>query len=139
MLVVTSVLLIKVNGNMKKLLFVFLLFIVTLQSIAQATYHAIAVTYGVWDSYTQTYDWDDKVAVDIPITVKGNFVNVYSNVPQTFRILGEGEDLDAHTMQWYAIDQDGDHCHVRFSNIDGNFFMSISYANLCYFYRLQTY
>jgi hypothetical protein len=124
---------------MKKLLFLFLLLVVTLQSIAQDTYHAVTYTYGVWDSYTQTYDWNDKIAVSIPVTVKGNFVNIYSNVPQTFRILGEGEDLDASTIQWYAIDQDGDHCHVRFSNINGNFYMSISYANLCYFYRLENY
>ena len=124
---------------MKKLIFVLLFFIASLCSIAQDTYHAVTLTYGVWDVYKQAYKWDDIVYVDIPVNISGNFINIYSQRQQTFRILGEGEDLDAHTVQWYAIDQDGDHGHVRFTNLDGNFYMSISYSNICYYYRLENY
>ncbi len=124
---------------MKKLLFILLFAIITLVAKSQDTYHAVTLTYGVWDAYKEAYKWDDVAAVDLPVTVKGNIINVYSQRQQTFRILDEGKDLDAYSIQWYAIDQDGDKCHVRFTNLDGNFFMAISYSNICYYYRLESY
>lgn len=124
---------------MKKIIFILLFLVASLCSIAQDTYHAITLTYGVWDTYKQVYKWDDIVAADIPVTVKGNIINVYSQRVQTFRTLDEGKDLDAYTIQWYAIDQDGNHCHVRFTSMDGNFYMAISYSNICYFYKLEEY
>lgn len=124
---------------MKKLIFVLLLLVTSLCSMAQDTYHAVTLTYGVWDSYRQVYKWDDVVAVDLPVTIKGNIIDVYSQRHQVFRILDEGKDLDAYTIQWYAIDQDGDHCHIKFSNLEGTFFMAISYSNICYYYRIENY
>jgi hypothetical protein len=90
---------------MKKLLFVLLFAVTSLIAVAQDTYHAVTLTYGVWDSYKEKYKWDDVISVDLPVTIKGNFINVYSQKPQTFRILDDGENLDAYTIQWYAIDQ----------------------------------
>lgn len=124
---------------MKKIIFILLFLVASLCSIAQDTYHAVTLTYGVWDTYKQQYKWDEAEYVDLPVTIKGNFISIYSQRPQTFRILDGGTDLDANTIQWYAIDQDGDHCHVRFSNIEGRFYISISYSNICYFYRLENY
>jgi hypothetical protein len=124
---------------MKKLLFVLLFAVTSLIAVAQDTYHAVTLTYGVWDSYKEKYKWDDVISVDLPVTIKGNFINVYSQKPQTFRILDDGENLDAYTIQWYAIDQDGINCNVRFTNLDDNFFMSISYSNICYYYRIENY
>jgi hypothetical protein len=124
---------------MKKIIFILLLLVASLCAIAQDTYHAVTLTYGVWDAYKEAYKWDDIVAVDVPVTVKGNFVNIYSQREQHFRIIDDGRDLDAYTIQWYAIDQDGDHCHIRFTNLDGNFFMAISYSNICYYYKLEDY
>ena len=124
---------------MKKLIFIFLFLVASLCSIAQDTYHAVTLTYGVWDAYKEAYKWDDVVRVDVPVTVKGNVINVYSQRVQSFRTLDDGKDLDAYTIQWYAIDQDGDHCHIRFTSYEGSFFMVISYSNICYYYELENY
>jgi hypothetical protein len=124
---------------MKKLIFFLLFIFASICSIAQDTYRAVSLTYGVWDAYKQSYKWDDLVTVDVPVSVKNNVINVYSQKVQTFRILDEGKDLDAYTIQWYAIDQDGDHCHIRFTSLEGNFYMAISYSNICYYYKLEEY
>lgn len=124
---------------MKKLIFFLLFIFASICSIAQDTYRAVSLTYGVWDAYKESYKWDDLVPVDVPVSVKGTVINVYSQRVQTFRTLDEGRDLDAYTIQWYAIDQDGDHCHIRFTSLEGNFFMAISYSNICYYYRLEEY
>jgi hypothetical protein len=124
---------------MKKIIFFLLFILASLCSIAQDTYRAVSLTYGVWDAYKESYKWDDLVPVDVPVTVKGTVINVYSQRVQTFRTLDEGRDLDAYTIQWYAIDQDGDHCHIRFTSLDDNFFMAISYSNICYYYKLEEY
>ncbi len=124
---------------MKKLIFILLFLVASLCSIAQDTYHAVTLTYGVWDSYKEGYKWDDVIVVDLPVSIKDNFINIYSKQIQTFRVLDEGSDVDAYTMQWHAIDQDGSYCNLRFTALEGSFFMAISYSNICYYYRLENY
>ena len=124
---------------MRKKIFVLLFLFASLYTIAQDTYHAVTLTDGVWNTYKEQYKWDDAVVVDLQVTVKGKFVNIYSKKPQAFRILNDGENLDAYSIQWYAIDQDGDHCQLRFTNMDGNFFIAINYSNICYYYKLENY
>lgn len=80
---------------MKKLIFFLLFILASICSIAQDTYRAVSLTYGVWDAYKESYKWDDLVPVDVPVSVKGTVINVYSQRVQTFRTLDEGNDSNA--------------------------------------------
>ena len=123
----------------KKLLFTLLLVAATMQSIAQDTFHAVSLTYGTWITSIEKYRWEEIIAVDIPVTIKGNVISIYSQELQVFRTLDDGVDLDAYTVQWYAIDIEGRNCNVRLTILDDNIFLSVSYSDVCYYYRIESY
>lgn len=125
---------------MKKLVFIFLFILSSLCSIAQMdTYHAVSLRFGTWNPVTEDYIWKPRLDVNIPVTVQDNVINIYSQVHQRFIITSDAKDLDENTIEFSAIDQDGDRCILRFSNISGSFFFTISYSNICYYYKLEEY
>lgn len=123
---------------MKKIIFSLLFYIASFYSIAQGNIHnAHAVRFNYNDG--STFNWDESVTVDIPIVIMDNIINIYTEVPQTFRIAGNAVDVDQFSKQWSAIDGNDVTCSIKFVSINGKFFCYIYYADVAYFYKIEEY
>jgi len=123
---------------MKKLIFSLLFLITTVCSIAQGNSHnAHAIRF----SHTEdnAFNWAESVSVDIPIIITDNILNIYTELPQTYRITGNPVDVDQFSKQWSAIDGNDVTCSIKFVSINSKFFCYIYYADVAYFYRIEEY
>lgn len=123
---------------MKKIIFSLLFCIQSLCLLAQDNAHsAHAVRYNY--SEAGSFNWAESVAVDIPILIMDNIINIYTETPQTYRIDGDAVDIDQYSKQWSALDGNDIACSIKLVAINGKFFCYIYYTDVAYFYRIEEY
>ena len=123
---------------MRKIVFSLFFIIASLCSKAQGNIHyAHAVRYNYSES--NSLDWGESVAVDIPVAIMDKVFNIYTETPQTYRISGDPVDVDNYSKQWSAVDGNDVACSLKFVAINGKFFCYIYYADVAYFYRIEEY
>jgi hypothetical protein len=123
---------------MKKIIFSLLFIITAVCSIAQNNSHSV---HAIRFSHTEddAFNWAESISVDIPIIITDNILNIYTEIPQTFRITGDPLDVDQFSKQWSAIDGNDVTCSIKFVSINAKFFCYIYYADVAYFYRIAEY
>lgn len=123
---------------MKKVIFSLFFVVISLFLKAQQNIHyAHAVRYNYSES--GSLDWAESVAVDIPIAIMDNVLNIYTEIPQTYCITGDPVDIDKFSKQWPALDGNDIACNLKFVTINGKFFCYIYYTDVAYFYRIEEY
>jgi len=122
----------------KKVFFSLLFCIISLCSIAQGNAHsAHAVRYNYSEGGSD--NWTESVAVDIPVLIMDRIINIYTQIPQTYRITGDPVDVDQFSKQWSAIDGNDIACSIKFVAINSKFFCYIYYSDKAFFYRIEEY
>jgi hypothetical protein len=123
---------------MRKVIFSLFFIVASLCLKAQGNIHyAHAVRYN--HSEGSSFNWAESVAVDIPIAIMDKVLNIYTETPQTYRIIGDMVDVDNYSKQWSALDGNDVACSLKLVSINGKFFCYIYYADLAYFYRIEEY
>ncbi len=105
----------------------------------QATYKATEYTFGEWNTYYQKYNWSEKEYVNIPIIVTPKTITIYSKVVQHYKVLSDAVAIDDEITEYYAVDQDGDHCHIWIMVRGTYVSISVKFSNICFFYRIESY
>jgi len=125
---------------MKKATLTLFIAICSLLAVAQQhTYHAVEYTFGEWNTYYQKYNWNEKQYVNIPIVVTPKTITIYSQVVQHYKVLSDAVPIDSEITEYYAVDQDGDHCHIWIMVRGTYVSISVKFSNICFFYRIESY
>jgi hypothetical protein len=125
---------------MKKTILALLITFSSLLAVAQqATYRATEYTFGQWNTYYQKYNWSEKDYVNIPIVVTPKTITIYSEVVQHYKVLSDAVKIDDEITEYYAVDQDGDHCHIWIMVRGTYVSISVKFSNICFFYRIESY
>ena len=65
------------------------------------------MSYGSWT------DWTDWIDCNVRITVSPQFIKIYSDSPQFYRVVGfKGKSVN--TWKWYCCNAQGIYCNIRF-------------------------
>jgi hypothetical protein len=125
---------------MRKIIISLVFVLCSVMSIAQqSTYRAVEYTFGEWNTYYQKYNWSEKEYVDIPIVVTPKTITIYSQVVQHYKVLSDAVRIDSEITEYYAVDQDGDHCHIWIMVRGTYVSVSVKFSNICFFYRIESY
>lgn len=104
---------------MKKLLFVFLLFI-SLESLSQTKFLSYVNQYSFWNKYTEKWDWEDLNYANIPINI-GEKIIWLENKDKSMFIINSVEpirnrysdDKRKYTeLVWKVRDMKGRNCRI---------------------------
>ena len=131
---------------MKKILFLalFSAFIFIMDASAQTyKYHTTKFSYKAKDEYGYWSDWSDwkKTRCLISISLDREVINIYSDSPQEFDIIGEvgdREDENGSSIILSCVDKDGLRCNVRLRRQhSGVLQLYIEYNDFIYVYCLK--
>jgi hypothetical protein len=123
--------------NLKKILFVLAVILLSVRSNAQTLFvKTIDLTIGLKDK--GKVEWQEPTAQSILIKIDNKVMVIYSANVQTFRIItfdGEGEN---GVKSWYCSDDKGLNCYFYMSTADpktGVISIGLEYDDLAYYYR----
>jgi hypothetical protein len=123
--------------NMKKILFVLAVILLSVKSNAQTLFvRTIDLTIGLKDK--DKVEWQEPTTESILIKIDNKFMVIYSAIVQTFRIITFDGENENGVKSWYCSDDKGLNCYLYMSTADpktGVISIGLEYDDLAYYYR----
>ena len=121
---------------MKKLFFVLALTLLSVASYAQTKFvRTVDLTIGVKSG--KTINWNPSTKESMLIKVDDNVMVIYSQTPQTFRVINYDGQYDNGVKRWYCSDERGINCNLYISKPDSvttKVTIGLEYSDIAYYY-----
>jgi hypothetical protein len=118
---------------MKKLFLILMLAMVSLVSNAQTTIEAYASEFGVWDSETEEWFWDDFKACEITFLLEDGRMYA-SDLAGSVYLLYDRIANRREYVSWSAVDETQTDCVVTISSSTDGSYVIVMYDDICYRY-----
>ena len=101
---------------MKKIFLMLMLCIISTVAICQRYYKIHSNTIGVWNTYSQTYDWGSKCYVEMELTMKGKIILISDDAGSAYvtgkQILSQ-DKYEYFQFMWEAVDEKQRSCNIK--------------------------
>lgn len=127
---------------MKKLIFLILLSILTINVFSQSTSYAYKLEMGTWNIYSEKWNWQDPIDIDLTFTLSKTYVSINDKAKTYLKIIEADKnqnDDDLMSNSWICNDESGRRCVFTMMGFKKKSLIvySIMYNDTCFRYYIK--